>query len=502
MHRIVLATLALMLLVSACGSGEDETIVEDLGSADTGAPTDEGKALDPGGTEKVDPGAQQEDPGTTPPTDPGVKTDPGEAQPDPGPAACDETRSAQIPPQSGVVYVAHYHSKDLRIYRTDGEKPRAGQVIDLGEYVHDMVLDAFTGHLFMAHDQAGRVDVYRVQRVTGPAAQVVDPVKLATISFAQDIPRFLAVDGLRERLFVLAYPPSAGGAPLTEVHLYTYDYADPMKPVRLGEDPVTLPTTLSLAVDPLAGILYFNTILDKTLFAYDVSVAPPAPRPGTALSLTEHYPQTSSTAFTARNLRLDPWRGRLYLARAQTALSEVIAFSYPPSVSATEDACPPRAGYDDLAKLDDFFDVDKEVDQRPNLLDAFTAIPDPRTGDVYLSASAWDGTRASAIVVALDEDLRIGPGCQDFGEGEERFGCFYRLHTDGQPGSHVLTEDASCLDHTNGVFVGTSVGLDPAADQGGMHFFRSTPSLGMEPWLPEDGSTLQAGVSPIVAVCH
>jgi hypothetical protein len=387
----------------------------------------------------------------------------------------------------------HFLSTELRLARLDGSAPAEAGVVELDEYTHDMALDPYAGHLFVAQDVGKQVTVLQLYPPVDGAA-VPEPVFLGTIDMAT-APRFLRVDPLRHRLFVVAdLPPDEDLQGWMRLHVF--DVSNPGAPTPLGTHDV--PATVSLDLDPLAGILFLVSITVDKLYLFDIAAGGLDPVAGDPIDLRADYPQENNTGFQARNLVVDPWRGRVLAARSQGALSEVIAYQYTPAVPAAPGDCPPRPDHTSLQPMADGFDVDVPVEERPNLLDAYSVLPNLLTGSTLLVADAWNGTSSTALAVSLDGDLEASAGCGDY----EGFGCWLQYTSDGTPGTHLRTDGAACLDSGRGVLVSTSISSWGEEDPGGFHFYKIQPDLQMAPWLPADGDTMTAGVLPVAAVCY
>jgi len=217
---------------------------------------------------------------------------------------------------AGVAYVAHFLSNDLRWYRTDGDTPTAEGVLDLGEVTHDMALDPVHDRLAIAQDVARRVVLYGLTRPADAAAMVDDPQELGALDF-DTAPRFVRFDPYHDRLYVLADNVEADG----QMIMHTIDVADPEAPLELSS--VLLPASTSWDVDgPRRLLVLFHGQTDE-VFAYDVTGDEPT-QLGEPVDLGAVYTEENNTAFQPRNLTLDPWNARLYAARSQSALSELI----------------------------------------------------------------------------------------------------------------------------------------------------------------------------------
>lgn len=394
--------------------------------------------------------------------------------------------------KSGVVYVAHFLDNDLRWYRVDGETPTAGDSIDMGAVTHDMALDDVNDRLYVAQDVAGVVAIYGLGRPDGPADPVVAPTLLGTFD-VPTAPRFVRVDPYHQRLYVVADDNEAGTG---QMRLHTVDVSDPAAPALLSE--IAIPSTTSLDVDGPRNLLALFHGLTDEIFAYDVSGDTPTEVAGSPIDLREPYPEENNTAFSARKLTFDPWHNRLYAARPQSAFSELIVMEYPEAI--------PGAGqaYDDVADFSltaiaDPFDLSVDIGDRQGILDAFTPMPSPLDMLVFMTASAWNGTQATATVVTFsgDDPLALEPGCGD----HEDFGCFLRDYVGGNPVGFLRTDGAACRDWTHNVVVATGLG-NPEDGPGQMQFYRNTDDGGTSPWLNDGNINLLTGALPVATACH
>jgi hypothetical protein len=245
-------------------------------------------------------------------------------------------------------------------------------------------------------------------------------------------------------------------------------------------------------------VLFLVESPDQKLHGFDLRGDQLTPMDGNGLDLHVLFPQENQTVFAARELVADPFRNRLYAARPQGILSELIVLEYPAVLPTAS------VGYSKLAKLGDLkvvsdpFDVDAPYDQRPNLLDAYQPAIDLDQGHIFLSSSAYMGMGPGAIMTAITPGMQLGKGCEDF----EGFGCWYRHFFEGTEGSHMLTDGATCVDWVHKVVVGTSIDTSDETNPGAVHFFRYQPDLSMSKWVPASGTTLAAGGHPVAAVCH
>ncbi len=394
--------------------------------------------------------------------------------------------------QSGVAYVPHFLSNELRWYRTDGETPTFEDSLDLGVFTHDAALDDVHDRLITAHDAAREVRLYALDRPTDADTPVAAPDLLAAIDMDTP-PRFVRVDPYHDRIYVVADDAQQGtGMALLSI----FDVSDPRAPQRL--DTLTIPSTTSLDVDGARSLLVLFAGIPDELVVYDLSTARPTEVEGSPIDLRALYPQENQVSFSARSLVVDPWHNRIYAARPQGGNSELIALEYPAAVPGDGQA------YDDVATfevtaIEDPFDVDVPIADRPGILDAFTPMPSPADDLVFLLASAWNGTQATATLVTMlgADPLGLLPGCAD----HEEFGCFVRNYVDGNPINFARTDGAACRDRTHGVIVATALG-SVEDDPGRVAMFRYDDEGATSVWLSADGDNLPAAPLPISAVCH
>ena len=408
-----------------------------------------------------------------------------------------------VPEQSGVVYLSHYHSEELRYYRVDGDTPKDAGSIDLGSVTKDLALDPHNDLLFVALDQTREVVIYRVSRPESADDEVAEPEELARIDAPGDkVPHFVRVNPRRQRLYVVVSPPFSEKAAkdlVTEYTLLAYDISDPEAPKTIEGSPYTIPVTAEWDLDAGRDLLFVVNFKGKRLHVYDLRGDGFKELEGEPLDLQKLYPEENHMAFTPRTLAVDPYRSRLYAARSQADLSELIAFEYPSALPTKSDGYAKLATYSDLQRLDDPFDTEIDSLERPNLLDAFVPMVDLERGYVFLSSGAYAGMHGiRAMVTAMDEDLSLGKGCDDF----EGFGCWYQAFDNGKPDYKLVTDGAACVDYTHRVVVGTSYDVGDESLPGNALFFRYEDDLSMTPWLPEDEKLLRAGALPISAVCH
>lgn len=405
----------------------------------------------------------------------------------------DEPTPGMLPdpvPPSGVAYVAHFLTNELRWYRTDGDVPSPGGVFDLGAVTHDMALDAVNDRLVVAQDVAQQVSLYALTRPVDTDTPVDDPEPLGTLDL-DTAPRFVRVDPYHERLYILA-DDTEGGTGMMRMH--TVDTTDPAAPEVLSV--VALPASTSWDVDgPRRLLVLFHGATDE-VFAYDVTGDEPV-QIGDPIDLRVPYPETNNTAFQPRALTLDPWNARLYAARSQGANSELIVMDYPDPVPADGQSYGDVATFT-LDAIEDPFDLSVEIAERPGILDAFTPLPSPMDDLVFMTASAWNGTLPSGTLVTMSGGgpLELEPGCED----HEGFGCFLREYAGGMSVGLAMTDGAACRDWTHGVVV-TTLLASPENEPGAVSFFQYDADGTTTPWLA-DGSNLAASALPVATVCH
>ena len=102
------------------------------------------------------------------------------------------------PPQSGVSYVVHFTSNQLRWYRTDGEEPPLGGALELAGHPHDTTIDPVADLMAVAHDTERVFSLYQLDRPDGSDDAGDTPHLTATIDLGRDAPRRLAVDPARQ----------------------------------------------------------------------------------------------------------------------------------------------------------------------------------------------------------------------------------------------------------------------------------------------------------------
>ena len=273
---------------------------------------------------------------------------------------------ADPPATSGVVYVGGFISKDVAMYRIDGPAPVKLQSFNVGGYVHELILDPYNDLLFVLQDVENTVGIYQLHRPLSANSEVVPPSFIGGIPMDGDTPKFGVADPLRKRLIVIAEPPLTSGELLTYSNLHIFDVSNPHTPVRLNAVPQQIPVTVNVALDPVNGVLFFTGMTDKNLYVYDATTISMTYTAGSPLNLPLYFqPPSPNTGFAARNLRVDPWRGRVYAARAEGTMSELMAFNYPAATApptAPNSVCPERPSHANLVMQQDWFDTSLPIE--------------------------------------------------------------------------------------------------------------------------------------------
>lgn len=400
-----------------------------------------------------------------------------------------------VPTQSGVAYLAHYDGPQLLYFRTDGDNPTAAGSMDLGAETHNLELDPYNDLLFVVSHIAQSITIYKLDRPDGPADPVTDPELLAVID-TNLLPMFARVNPHKKRLYVVAAKDD--GSAESTFSLLAYNIEDPAKPEELSGSPFTIVATSALALDAPREALFVADILTDKLHVYDLHDDGLVELPGDPVALLDIFSQESESLFQIRSLVADPFRNRIYAARAQALYSELIAFEYPADLPTANKGYGELASHADLKVVDDPFDVDLGMDDRPHILDAHAPAVDLERGGVMLSASAYSDFTATGLITAIKPDMSLGVGCDAF----EGFGCWIRKYSGTTAGDYIGTGGAICVDYTNRVVVST--GLDPDRDSslGYVQMFKYETSMSMTPFLPAEGGNLETGRRVITAVCH
>ena len=407
--------------------------------------------------------------------------------------------------QSGVAYISHFASPELIWYYLDRTSPVEGGRVMLESITYDMDIDGSNDLVAFAHDVTQTVSIYELRRPDQPGEEIGPPTLLAEIDTTPYTPRRVIFDEARNRLHVIANDVIPEGSLLREEYLLSYQLAPGEQPVPYGEGPFAVPVTTNVDIDPRAGILFLVGLTDKTLYLYDISGPNLVPQGGDPIELQELYPEPDPgfTGFGARNVQVDPIRGRVWIARSQGATSEIMGFSYPPVTTSPDDMnCAPTYAHSDLVKIEDPFDVSVLPADRVNLLGGFRVTPSIGENLVLFLHDAWNGIGSTAMVSALAEGangaLEMLPACQDF----EGFGCFFRSYLNNNPSIYQRTDGGACFDQTHRVYVGTSVDSGREDDPGQVFFFSIDAMGNMSRLLSDEGRTHTASSFPFMAVCH
>jgi hypothetical protein len=406
--------------------------------------------------------------------------------------------------QQGSIYLAHYLSSEVIQYRVDGEFPYEYGRFNVGGEPHDASLNAHQDLYAVALNLTQEVKLYGLHDVQENST-FSEPNLLATINTSPYTPRRVFFDSARQRMFVFGNGALNDEGVLEEMYLYIFDISTPNAPLSLSQEPFVMPVSTALAVEPKAGVLALVEQTTHRLFLYDVSGTTPIAHEGAPIDLRAAFPEDGMQAgFQIRNLRFDPVRGRLFMAREQGVASEVIAYQYPPVESKTiegmEGDCNAVFTYSDLQHIPDSFEVALPANERANLLGAFMALPLIGEEFILFIAYAWRSTSIASMVSFMSDDgqrLAQLPACQDY----EGFGCFYISYFGGNPSPYNhLTDGAGCVDQQYNVFAG--VGLEDEENTS-LFLFRFDRNAGtMSPLLTENGRNLSTAAYPLVLSCH
>lgn len=402
-------------------------------------------------------------------------------------------------PQSGVVYLGQFGSNALSVYRTDGELPRPEGTFDVGDWVRDLDLDPANDVLAVAHEASVIVKLYQLGRPASPDAAVPPPELLSQIELpSKHLVTTVRMNPQRARLYVVSTVPVESG-PVTEYRMFLYDISNPAAPQLLGE-PRPFPISMSIAIDAGRSVLFGIDRVKDQLFAFDLA-GDELVSLGAPIDLKALFPRAdgNSFAFLARNVRVDPWRNRLYAARSQGNQSELIAFSYPSAVPGEGERYSDVATLADLELLDDPFPATPNVE--PRLMDAFLPIVEPLLGTVFLIADAptppqgMSPALPMAMLAAISDDLQLAAGCGEV----QGFGCWYRSVEEGE---HRKTDTAGCVDATNRVVFGASLNPLDTYLSGEAHFFRYDAAGVLTPLKQASGEAIPTAGLGLVAVCQ
>jgi hypothetical protein len=140
----------------------------------------------------------------------------------------------KVPEQSGVAFLAHFHTGDLHVIRTDGEALRAQAPLDTGHVNRSLAADRTRQILVVVSDirDAGAydVDLFSYELPTDPAVDIAPPTLLHTVRVSEGKPIKAVFDEKRQRMLlqVASLEPDGGS------ELVTFDVADPSTPLELG----------------------------------------------------------------------------------------------------------------------------------------------------------------------------------------------------------------------------------------------------------------------------
>jgi len=413
--------------------------------------------------------------------------------------------------QSGVTYIAHWHTEaggqdKLMWYRTDGDAPRFEGEMDVGNPTQGMALDPVNDLLALVSDVGKSITLYKLSRPASPSDPVVAPAEVGRFEYGDaGIPVAVFFSPYQHRVYIAVSPP---GGVFDNNDLYAYDTTSSddvsaeswLRPIDGW--PYQVPVSVRHAVDSARGLLFVSGLKDEKLSVYDLSDDGPAPIPGGAIDLAAEDPVptglTTQVGFQAREVRVDPWRHRVYVVRSQSIFSEMMAYEYPDDVPRFGAAYGDFASTSDFQKISDAFEVNKPIDERPNLLDGYDVDIDVNSGAVFMSADAWNGTSSTALIANFSPSLQdLGSGCSE----HEGFGCFVRYVANDAPSGYQRTDGAMCTDSAHNVVVATSVETNET-DPGLAHFYKYQDDLSMTRWNPASGRTLRASSLPVAAVCH
>jgi len=363
----------------------------------------------------------------------------------------------------------------------------------LDGFTHDLDIDPVNDLLVVVHDIERKIVLYQLDKPAGAGAPIADPTRLSEIEFEAGV--YLAkIDGYHNRLYSLTLEGSSDGSPVTETDMWVHDISDPTSPTLLAQ--ATVPTSASWDIDPVRQLMFVYGNDDLSIF--DIAAERFRELPGSPISLKEWYPQENTWGFNARNLTVDPWNARVYAGRPQGTLSELIVIEYDDAIPGEGSSYSQLADMTTAIRVDDGIDVDVDHEERVYLLEAHTPLPDPQLGAVLLAGRAWNGTASTDMVLPLDSDLQIGPGCDS---AENPF-CWYQYFNEGSSSSYLMSEGGACIDTTNQVVVGATVNFEDDESPGYFMAFSYNDSLDMTPFLSESQGLIKASLWPVDVVCH
>jgi hypothetical protein len=276
--------------------------------------------------------------------------------------------------------------------------------------------------------------------------------------------------------------------------MWIHDLSDPAAPKALGSFPV--PPSASWDIDPIRQLMFLYFSDEVSIF--DLANDAPIELPGSPLPLRSWYPGDNEWAFGARNLTVDPYSATVTMGRPQGTLSELMVISYDDAIPGEGTAYGQLADMVSATAIVDGFDVDVDYEERVTMLEVHGGLRDPHTNAVFVNGRAWNGSMSTDAVLAMDAGLTITASC---GDANDPF-CWYEAVSDGNSGSDMYSDSASCLDSTHQVYVGTAIDMWDDKSRGRFMTFSYSEDLTMAPYLTEDGNQVIAGVLPVAVVCH
>ena len=179
--------------------------------------------------------------------------------------------------QQGAIYLTHFLSSEVIRYRVHRDFPFEDGRFDVGAEPYDADIDGVNDLYSVALNLPQTVKLYQLPRDEDhPGVELPMPSLMATIQFTPYTPRRVLFDSARQRLFVLTNAPLENGI-LEEMYLFIYDVSQPDAPIALTPEPTALPVTVSLAIEPRAGLLALVDLTSNHLLLYDVSGSTPLP---------------------------------------------------------------------------------------------------------------------------------------------------------------------------------------------------------------------------------
>jgi len=394
-----------------------------------------------------------------------------------------------VPENAGVAYVAHYISPKLVWTRTDGPKAVNGGSLDIEGEAHDMDLDPIRDRLVIVHDVKKKVAIYQLDRPQNAADSVDAPELLHSFS-TDDTPLFTRIDPYHQRLYVFTTSVDSGKSAL---HIYDDSGATPEFISQME-----VPTSAAWDIDPVRQLFFIYDPDSEGIDVFDMGEDSPQELAGSPIPLREWYPEENSWAFSARNLRVDPWSARVYAGRPQGTVSELMAFSFDAAIPDANSRYNDFADMSSVEKIDDSFDVSIPYEERHYLLEAHGALSDPEDGLVFLNARAWNGKASTDMVVSMNTNLEELGACED----QKNQWCWLRHYSDSEPSTYLMSEGSGCVDRTNNVLVNTTVDITDDEGAGQIMLYAYEANGQMTPMLRSNGSNPSAAVYPVDAVCH